>query len=415
MPDFIDDYWVQRSIPWNDGFVNPTMPNVNSSIVLTYSELITLIASITSPTLIDSMKTFFVDPSESISSVKVFPMSIPRKNVGRLSYITTQLTYSGDNCTGAYIDDSFLETLHLAFDKVLGTAQGELAWHQSTGFTKVYMYLPFYGEVELPATDVVNKRVRVHYSLSETGDIMYFITVVTAVGGTNFLKERLLTKYQTNIAVDIPIGSSNLHSVNRNLVIQAAKGAVAIASIGAFMASGATLSTVSAVSSNPSVIENYAESYGRGEGKYAKLKKMSESTSTTRKSDTRTYNSQTQVPTSKLIIDCGNAVASSSIDALRYCGTRPTAENTKSSQLEQFGPRRIIVSVFSPLLNDDGHEHFYGLPLVKRDAVSNYQGFTKLSAFRLNNFSNNPTATELTLLEDLLVSGFIIRPVEPEV
>lgn len=415
MCPLIDDFWLKRELLWENGYVNPTTPYVNSSIVLSYREMFSLVDSITSPSLISSLKTFFVDPSNSISTIKCFPFRIPRQPVGRLRYITTSLEYgSGSYCTGGYIDESFLQYLHLIFDRIIGQAPGDLSWYETTGYSKVFMYLPFYGEVELPATDVINKRVKVYYSLSETGDMMYFITVVRDIGSSNQI-ERILAKYSTNVSVDIPIGSSNLHSVNRNLAIQMAKGAVSIATIAALGATGGVVSTSAGASFVASATTDVAESFARGDQPYSKIKKMSETTHNISVTRDSKFSSSTKIPSSKLIIEgCSNA-ASSSINALQNFCNRPTSEVTKSANLEQFGPHRVIVTVYSPIRHVDNHAHYCGLPLIKEDLVSHYTGFTKLSAFRLDNFNSNdatPTLSEIHLLEDILIDGFIIRAVE---
>lgn len=412
MCPLVDDYWINRSYSFSEGYVSPTSPYVNSSIVLSYEEMIDLIYAITSPNIVTSLKNFFVDPSNSISTIKMFPMPIPRKPLGEIKYLTSHLEgTNGEPCKGGYINDNYFQQLIVMFNERIGTRADKLSWYETTGYSKVFVFLPYYGEIELPATDVLNNILKVYRSLSETGDVMYYITVTRDIDGSNKV-ERLIAKYSTNIAVDIPIGSSNLHSVNINMAIQAAKGAMAIASIAALGSTGGVVSSSAGTTDASTVTSDLSESFARGDQPYSKIKKVSETSHTTSVTRNSRFSSSTKIPTSKLIIDGCSAVAQSSINALENFGVKPTSEITKSANLEQFGPHRVIVTVYSPIMHNDNHAHYCGLPLVKEDLVSNYIGFTKLSAFRLENFHPNeatPTLKEIKLLEDILIDGFIIR------
>lgn len=414
MCPLVDDYWVSRYYPWQHGAVNPTNPYINSSIVLTYRELFKLVYSISSPSFLDSLNRFFSDASNAISTIKMFPFVIPRLQTGPIWYLTSELTYDNSACTGGYLDRDFIEHLYAIFNQTLGETPGDPSWYETNGYSKVFVYLPFYGEIELPATDVINKQVKVYYSVSETGELMYFITVTRDIDSSQ-QNERLIAKYSTNIAVDIPIGSSNLHAVNRNLAIQLATGAVSIASIVALGATGGVVSTSAGVAALTTNTSDVSESFARGDQPYSKIKRVSETTHTTSVTSNSNFSSSTKIPSSKLIIEGCSAAASSSLNALQNFCARSTSEITKSANLEQFGPRRVIVTVYSPIMHEDNHAHYCGLPLAKEDVVSNYSGFTKLSAFHLENFNSSeaaPTLSEINMLEDILIDGFIIRAVD---
>ena len=412
MCPLLNDYWINRALSNSDGYCSPTSPYINSSIVLNSLEMFDLVTAISSPTISQSLKSFFTDASNAVASIKMFPIPIRRQSIGPIRYLTTDLKNSNDEpCVGGYVDPVFLQQLKIVFFEWIGRQADKLSWYETTGYSKVFVFLPYYGEVELPATDVINKILTVYRSLSVTGDVMYYITVTRYIDGSN-QEERLIAKYSTNIAVDIPLGSSNMHAANLNVAIQAAKGAISIASIAALGAAGGVVSTSAGTAAATTVTSDISESFARGDQPYSKIKKMSETSHTTSVTRNSTFSSSTKIPTSKLVIDGCSAVAQSSINALENFGVKPTSEITKSANLEQFGPHRVIVTVYSPIMHNDNHAHYCGLPLVKEDLVSNYIGFTKLSAFRLENFHPNeatPTLKEIKLLEDILIDGFIIR------
>lgn len=412
----IDDFWISRSLTEAEGLVVPTIDYVNTTMVLSKHQMLELIKAITMPSFITTITTFFKDPSNAISSVKMFPFSIPTSSLCNIKYLGTTLAdENGYGYKAKSIDPYFFSSLTLLFDRVIGPHNVDRAWYTLNGMTKVYMYLPYYGEVELQPNDVIGKNIRVYYSISVTGDMMYYITKREYIPLSADWSEVLIGKYSTNVAIDIPVGSTNLHAINRDLIIKGLETAVAVAGAIAMGVSGGATGTSSTVGSAVTRTATTNVIKSRSPAKGSRLKITETRDVTTESSRSYEGNRIYSVPVSKQIIDAAQTVANNSISALNNFFARGSSENTKNINLEQFGPRRVCVAIYSPILNDDNHKHFVGLPYNKEGIVGDFLGFTKLLAFRLEEFSDSdpvPTLNEIEMLKDILSSGFIIRSAE---
>lgn len=409
----IDDFWISRTLSESEGLVVPTIDYVNTTMVLSKHSMVRLIRALTMPSFITTITTFFKDPSNAISSVKMFPFAIPTSSFCNIKYLgTTLYDEDGHGYKAKSIDPNFFSSLTLLFDRIINYGRRE--WYTLNGLTKVYMYLPYYGEIELQPNDVIGKTVRVYYSISVTGDLMYYITKLEYFNLQEDWLEVLIGKYSTNVSVDIPVGSTNLHAINRDLVIKGLETAISVAgSIAMFAAGGATGTSATAGSAvTTTATTNVVKS--RSPAKGSRLNVTEVRDVTTESSRSYTGNRVYSIPVSKQIIDAAQTVANNSISALNNFFARGSSENTKNINLEQFGPRRVCVAIYSPVLNDDNHKHFVGLPYNKEGVVGDFLGFTKLASFRLEQFSESgpiPTLSEINMLESILIDGFIIRAV----
>ena len=413
----IDDFWISRTLNESDGLVVPTINYVNTTMVLSKRRMLELIRAVTMPSFITTITTFFRDPSNAISSVKMFPFAIPTSSLCNIKYLGTTLADGdGYGYKAKSIDPDFFSSLTILFDRVIAPEpKFGRKWFTLNGMTKIYMYLPYYGEVELQPNDVVGKDIRVYYSISVTGDLMYYITKREYIALSNDWSEVLIGKYSTNVAIDIPVGSTNLHAINRDLIIKGLETAVAVAGAIALGVSGGATGASSTAGSavTHTATTNVVKSRSTAKGSRLKVTEVRDITSDSSRlyEGNRTYS----IPVAKQIIDASQTVANNSISALNNFFVRGSSENTKNINLEQFGPRRVCVAIYSPILNEDNHKHFVGLPYNKEGVVGDFLGFTKLLAFRLEEFSNLdpvPTLNELEMLRDILSSGFIIKAAE---
>lgn len=413
----IDDFWISRTLNESDGLVVPTINYVNTTMVLSKRRMLELIRAVTMPSFITTITTFFRDPSNAISSVKMFPFAIPTSSLCNIKYLGTTLADGdGYGYKAKSIDPDFFSSLTILFDRVIAPGpQFGRKWFTLNGMTKIYMYLPYYGEVELQPNDVVDTDIRVYYSISVTGDLMYYITKREYIALSNDWREVLIGKYSTNVAIDIPVGSTNLHAINRDLIIKGLETAVSVAGAIALGVSGGATGASSTAGSavTHTATTNVVKSRSTAKGSRLKVTEVRDITSDSSRlyEGNRTYS----IPVAKQIIDASQTVANNSISALNNFFVRGSSENTKNINLEQFGPRRVCVAIYFPILNEDNHKHFVGLPYNKEGVVGDFLGFTKLLAFRLEEFSNLdpvPTLNELEMLRDILSSGFIIKAAE---
>lgn len=104
-------------------------------------------------------------------------------------------------------------------------------WRRNAPYTQVYLYIPFVGVVSLPSTQLTG---------AEALTIRSALNVISGDLSVNVLNgQQVLGSYGANVAMNVPIGSSN--AVQRQVVnsIVAAGGAIAGAASGLGIASGA--------------------------------------------------------------------------------------------------------------------------------------------------------------------------------
>lgn len=407
--------WVSQSIADSEGYVGPSMEYVNSCIAFDKRDLLKIIRAISDPTFANTLETFFKDPSNSISSVRVFPFAIPVEDrVSIVKYLGTRIPSGDYYCQGRRVDESFYQTVTCIYDRQGYPPSRSAKWYELNGYRRITVWLPFYGEVELQPNDIANKNIKVFYSISLTGELVYYITKEDSFVTPSVTEyfDVIIGKYSTNVAVEIPIGSTNQHAINRDLIIKGLEAAVQIAGSIAIGLTGGVTAVSTASSSSVKTIAASTISQTRSSAPYSRLKTTgkidSEFTVSESSRSSRVYS---ESPSRRVIETC-QGVANNAIASANNFYARGSSEITKNVTLEQFGPRYVIISYYDSILVDDGHAHFVGLPCCKRDTVGNFSGFTKLSGFRLEDFSLDaavPTMKELELLEDVLINGFIIN------
>ena len=97
-------------------------------------------------------------------------------------------------------------------------------WRRNSPYTQVYLYIPFIGVVNIPASQLTGEEaLTILASVSATGDLC-----VNVVQGT-----QVLGSYGANCGVQVPIGNSNATPKNLvNTIIGAISAGVATASLG---------------------------------------------------------------------------------------------------------------------------------------------------------------------------------------
>ena len=108
-------------------------------------------------------------------------------------------------------------------------------WRRNAPYTKVYLYLPIFGIVSLPSTDIINEeQLSILYSLNILGgDICYMVRGTTS--------GRKLVTGSANIAMQSPYGSANIAGGKALSGIGVAAGAIAAVAAGAVTGGAATL------------------------------------------------------------------------------------------------------------------------------------------------------------------------------
>lgn len=208
-------------------------PNYNPNISTPFNRLIGLNVNgilslydfLNSATFIDNIKLLFATPSEYVSSLKAYPFDVRN--------FFTQVNAVEDVRIGG-IGNSGIDGWALANDRanvlvnqftINGRYNNFLDY---APYTTLQLYLPYYGMVTLPTNDVMNRIVKVYYSLDfYTGTLTIFITA------TREDSEVLILSVESKIGIDIPIGTSNFNEISKNILMTGvgiAGGVIGIAS-----------------------------------------------------------------------------------------------------------------------------------------------------------------------------------------
>lgn len=388
--------------------INSTM---QQCYAISYEDLELLSEYLTSPTISSSFIQFFKEINNLVTSIKLFPFRIATSNTERkwLKLAGSTVSILGYTCEVGEIDVRKYSSPSLLFAKEILPLGGTTPrYYDFNGYTKLFLFLPFYGEVEILANDVMGKWLKVYYCVSViTGEIIYYITVHSRNTGVegSMANGRILGKYTTNIAVDIPIGSTNQHDINRNLILNAANAAVTIGTTAASIIGGIpnTASNTQTVRARSLSDVTRKRRLSKDPGLRITNKRIMSDTTTT------TGSREVYTPVSRQLLGAFEQVASTAISALNNAMLKVSSEIPKSAALDQFGPHSVKLVIYRPKLLVDFHEQFVGLPLHKTGLVGEYHGASKMLSVFMSEFSSaeaNPTLSEIEEIRDILLSGY---------
>ena len=200
----------------------------------------------------------FVDPMDAIVSLNIFPCS---PDVGSLQTIGAL----GYNLASQVLDltakGNPIATQFKTFD--FGTVTVDEEWNSYLDYdaTSVTLFLPFIGEVELPADEVVGSSVNVQYTIDFfTGMCVANVLIQKSVilASRRTVSHKTQHSYQGNCAINLPLSAVNYGSMIGSFVNAASSGlrtglAGTIGSFASDMASGnfkPTITTKGTLSAN---------------------------------------------------------------------------------------------------------------------------------------------------------------------
>lgn len=292
-------------------------------------------------------------------------------------------------------------------------------YHRS-GYTKLRLYLPFMGFIDLNPNDFIGEFKYITILLSvdvKTGQATYIvcsskatITSTTPLITTDLdpMKFRIVSTHTFKLALEIPIGSTNATNNARNAIMGVMNVAASFASYGISNLAGAGISTShSTTTSNKATVQKVRAMSKTSEGYMpvgAPLVRSTTGETTTTTTDT-TYNS-TGYLKGKLVNECFDGLGSafSSVFASGDCD-RP---NNINSLLNC--PRHCFIQIFTPKMKSDtNYNELYGKPLGEVRRIGDMEGYTEIAKVHIQGDSfKKATLEEIGMLSEALSNGIIL-------
>lgn len=277
------------------------------------------------------------------------------------------------------------------------------------GYTKIQVFLPYYGFVDVNPNDVVGKYLQIRLQVDlNTGGAQYYIGVndysVTNLDAPLQLRvyddaeTRILSTHSFQLGVHIPIGLTNTSEIVRNVALGATKSALTLAGYAIGGVAGAGISTIT-TSKAPKVVTKTKRS--------PKGRQVIANRWTTEYGDTtKTYDHTNNYKQQAI-----NEVFSSSAQALNNFNFAVQTDRANNSLVNSFASLSVKVLIYRPKLIDvdDDYLKLYGQPLGETRELSTLSGYTEISQifFEGEEFEQ-ATYYEQSLLDQAFSEGVIL-------
>lgn len=351
----------------------------------------------------------FIDFTEDVASMLLFPFPVrylpPMRGdeVTQYSVLTTALDPLG--AAGVHnfyeIDPKY---------RYLNFGQKYIEPHFNNfadykGYTYIKVFLPFVGYVDVDVNECMGKwlqfRLVVDYF---TGKGLFIIGVsdervvhpqLVYSTEADDVNVRVISTFECNVAIEIPIGSSNAADIKRNLLMGAVKVGVGI---------GAAVYTagLAPATTTTSSVTTY-DIHGKSLKKGSRAKKIKFGTETTEKTTTH----HTPVNKSKIVSEAVDG----SIDVLNRLVMDNSCDRVNDSEL-MWGISTVIeVLIYRPKFAPVSSEYskLYGYPLGDVYQLNDLSGYTEINAIHFEGDGfRNMLNKEAAMLEELFSNGIIL-------
>lgn len=350
----------------------------NKTVFLNKNELNAMVTGF------DTIFNSFVNFTDEISSIKLMPINIKGDVFGKLK--TTRGTTSV-SCFHAYNDNYF----HLG-QTLIAPYFNNFADYK--GYTQIKVYLPFLGFVDIDPNIFMNNYIQFRIIMDYyTGKGLYIIGKsnyeLPATSGvlpppyrkpTDDIDMEVIYTYETDIGVDIPLGTSNFGDIVRNIALGTIKTAVGV---------GMSIYTNALP---PPTITKYTSTDSRG-----------------RVRETKTTTTSIKESSSNWVSPVTEAV-NGSIDVLNRLNVSGNGDRTtgSSSTWDIKGDIKIIYYRPKMMPINNNFLNLYGKPLGSVELLNDMVGYTEVSSVHIRGEDfENATKSELENLNNILLGGVI--------
>lgn len=279
-------------------------------------------------------------------------------------------------------------------------------------YTSFRIYLPYYGYIELPCNEIMNKWLQFRLSIDPfTGQAVYYICTTNKsvpwktdnpyrVSDTDAITpyaiydidSKIIGVYNFQLGAVIPISSTGSIDVARNLTMGAIRLGAALASSGISEAIGAyqTVSTVT----DKTVRKTFNKKNPQGK------------TDWTRERERRTVSDSSQHQKAVRINECFSTAS----QALASLALSPTSDKPNNLLVNNIGCESIKIIRKTARFVDTGtgYAKLYGYPVGAVYKLSNLSGYTVISSCHLDGSGFTGTLEEKLMIEEALGDGIIL-------
>lgn len=166
--------------------------------------------------IITNLKKIWVNPMESIISLSVVPLVVPTTTAKEVKFCGVGTNIFMDELAHQYI------TIDCGSPKYdFGTTMPEeyKSFIDYGAFTKVKIYLPFIGIVDLNTDDVMGSAIQVKYNIDViTGECVAYIKATKTKSGKKIKYNSVLYAFNGNILMKCPISSNDYRGLYQSVM-----------------------------------------------------------------------------------------------------------------------------------------------------------------------------------------------------
>lgn len=381
---------------------HPENFGMSSKVILSISEMIQLPLWIQSNPFTSLL---FGDYTKWCSSLVLYPFNIERSGT---YHIQVSGVESEDSITcGGSLDVKYSYGFYL----------GEYQYPQASSFldlspfTKVQVWLPFFGFADLKIEEIQGKYIQFRLFIDfSTGMGQYVIGVsdnsipctnppfLIDLENTSYVDDtntRIIGTYDCQLGYNIPLGSTGLNEVIRNLNLTAIKGIGSLSSsiisesVGAYEAITNTKETETFQSRN----------YNTG-------RMINRERTTKEKISTTNYKNSQKAKRIGTCFDMG-------MQAINSLSATPILDKSNNQAVNKalLNSIAIITKKVQPTLDisSETYKHIYGKPLGQIKQLSEVSGYTEITNILLEGKGfSDATSEELDILNHMLDGGIIL-------
>lgn len=271
-------------------------------------------------------------------------------------------------------------------------------------YTKLEIYLPYYGFTQLKIADVQGKYIQFRLNIDwSSGQAIYTIScsdsavndntnLPYASAGSAYKNCRVLTTLVFQLGYSIPITTANFNDTIRNIATMAVKGGVAIAT--SFAAEG--LPSSSSQTTTKTVNTSRNPKTGRQVTKSTKQK--------TSERETYSYDHYSRI----------NTAVNTSATILSHLNAHGSSDKPNNCCLNGGVGKSVVIIKTSAIPTFDiesnaDYKHLVGLPNGTVGRLGDYSGYTSVSNVHLEGVGfSGATVNEMSMLESVLTQGVIL-------
>ena len=369
--------------------VNINLDNTFRGIrILSQAGVTSLANIILSPNVLQS---FFSKPDDWLSRLLYFPYNIPQ----RIEKQTKKLQIGTYNTDIDVYDIDYASDIYEMGELLIEPHFNNFADYD--GYSKMEVWLPFLGTVDISLNDVLGKYLKFRLGVDYTsGQGTWYICVGdTPTNATSVfvnvsgVDDRILSTHTCQIGMEIPIGTTNTANVYRNLIMGAVKGvstALSSYTISKLGATGGTSTT--------------KEVKTRRNKKTGRQYKFS----------TRTVESVFDASN----FQYGNAIVGAfecATDSLNnmHISASTDRSNNPASMFNACNSIKVIRYYPKIIATNSDYGKLYGYPLGQTKVLSTLSGYTEISNIHIEGEGfKSATQKEILMLKEALSDGIIL-------